>query len=107
MVFYFSEKLLYINVITFRNINEISKKLEEQKNRALTAIDLFTPNGEALRAKLRDYCERLIIDDPINYVQKTEELLWRKAFYDIVSSAKKLKKVFILFCIDVFYTKTI
>lgn len=71
--------------------------MEEQKSRALTAIDLFTPTGEALRAKLRDYCERLIIDDPVNYVQKTDELLWRKAFYDIVSAAKKLRKVLFIF----------
>ncbi|XP_014218469.1 protein SMG5 [Copidosoma floridanum] len=76
----------------YRNITEIAKKLEEQKSRALTVIDVFTPSGEALRSKLRDYCERLIIDDPVNHVQKTEELLWRRGFYDIVSIAKKLRK---------------
>ena len=54
---------------------------------------MFTPTQEELRSKLRHYCEKLIIVDPINHVQKTEGLLWRKAFYDIVSLAKKLRKV--------------
>ncbi|XP_001599646.2 protein SMG5 isoform X1 [Nasonia vitripennis] len=76
----------------YKNITEIAKKLEEHKNRALTTIDIFTPTGEALRSKLKDYCERLIINDPVNHVQKTEELLWRRCCYDIVSAAKKLRK---------------
>ena len=75
-----------------RNINEIAKKLEEQKGHALTVVDIFTTSGEALRSKLRDYCGRIIVDDPINH-QKTDELLWRRGFYDVVSTAKKLRKV--------------
>jgi protein SMG5 len=68
--------------------------LEEQKNHALTIIDVFTPIGEIFRTKLRDYCKTLIIDDPINNVEKIEELLWRRGFYDIVATAKKLRKVY-------------
>ncbi|KAJ8673498.1 hypothetical protein QAD02_004760 [Eretmocerus hayati] len=76
----------------YRSITEIAKKLEDQKSRVLTPIDLYTPTSEALRSKLRDYCERLIVDDPANHVQKIEELLWRRGFYDVVSAAKKLRK---------------
>lgn len=43
--------------------------------------------------KLKDYCERLILKDPVGNARKTEELLWRKAFYDVVYTAKKLRKV--------------
>lgn len=43
--------------------------------------------------KLKDYCVRLITKDPIEYARKIEELLWRKAFYDIVYVSKKLRKV--------------
>lgn len=43
--------------------------------------------------KLKDYCVRLIIKDPVEYARKIEELLWRKAFYDIVYASKKLRKV--------------
>ncbi|XP_011704347.1 PREDICTED: uncharacterized protein LOC105459788, partial [Wasmannia auropunctata] len=30
--------------------------------------------------------------DPVGNVHKIEELLWRKAFYDVVYTAKKLRK---------------
>lgn len=44
--------------------------------------------------KLKDYCERLILKDPVGNTRgKTEELVWRKAFYDVVYTAKKLRKV--------------
>lgn len=54
--------------------------------------DLFTPNLIVQRKKLCDYCERLIFSDPVLYGRKGEELLWRKGFYDVVSTAKKLRK---------------
>lgn len=71
----------------------MAKKLEEQKNHALTVMDIFTPAGEALRIKLRDNCEKLVTVDPIHHVQKVEEILWRRGFYDVVNVAKKLQKV--------------
>ncbi|XP_072747458.1 nonsense-mediated mRNA decay factor SMG5 [Anoplolepis gracilipes] len=75
-----------------KSVTEIVKKLDEQKNRALTVSDIFVPSGEVLRVKLKDYCERLILKDPVGNVHKIEELLWRKAFYDVVYVAKKLRK---------------
>ncbi|CAK9804490.1 Nonsense-mediated mRNA decay factor SMG5 [Anthophora plagiata] len=75
-----------------KGITDIAKRLDEQKSRALTITDLFTPSGETLRVKLKDYCVRLITKDPVGYARKTEELLWRKAFYDIVYVSKKLRK---------------
>lgn len=80
-----------------RGITDIAKRLDEQKSRALTITDLFTPSGETLRGKLKDYCVRLITKDPVGYARKTEELLWRKAFYDIVYASKKLRKVLVLY----------
>ncbi|XP_076767020.1 smg5 nonsense mediated mRNA decay factor isoform X1 [Xylocopa sonorina] len=75
-----------------KGITDIAKRLDEQKSRALVITDLFTPSGETLRVKLKDYCVRLITKDPVGYARKTEELLWRKAFYDIVYALKKLRK---------------
>lgn len=49
------------------------------------------PNLQIQRNKLRDYCERLIFSEPALYGRKTEELLWRKCYYDVISQAKKLK----------------
>ncbi|XP_043276793.1 protein SMG5 [Venturia canescens] len=76
----------------YRVITDISKKLDVQKSCALNVTDIFTPSGEVLRAKLKDYCERLIFKDPVSNACKTEELLWRKGFYDAVSACKKLRK---------------
>ncbi|XP_011175572.1 protein SMG5 [Solenopsis invicta] len=75
-----------------KSVTEIVKKLDEQKNRALTVNDIFVPSGKIQRMKLKDYCERLILKDPVGNVHKTEELLWRKAFYDVVYTAKKIRK---------------
>ncbi|KAG5310243.1 SMG5 protein, partial [Acromyrmex insinuator] len=75
-----------------KSVTEIVKKLDEQKNRALTVSDIFFSSGKIQRMKLKDYCERLILKDPIGNVHKIEELLWRKAFYDVVYTAKKLRK---------------
>lgn len=76
----------------YRSISDIAKRLDEQKSHALTVTDIFTPTGETLRTKLRDYCERLIFKDPVSHIRKTEELLWRRGFYDVVSLAKKIRK---------------
>jgi protein SMG5 len=43
--------------------------------------------------KLREYCERLIFSDPVGHGRKGEELLWRKGYYDVVTTAKRLRKV--------------
>ncbi|XP_057339106.1 nonsense-mediated mRNA decay factor SMG5 [Microplitis mediator] len=76
----------------YRGVTDVAKRLDDQKASALTIKDIFTPSGEILRGKLKDYCERLIFNDPIGHARKIEELLWRRAFYDVVSTAKKLRK---------------
>ncbi|KAG8035836.1 hypothetical protein G9C98_001492 [Cotesia typhae] len=76
----------------YRGVTDVAKRLDEQKASALTIKDIFTPSSEILRGKLKDYCERLIFNDPIGHARKIEELLWRRAFYDVVSTAKKLRK---------------
>lgn len=54
--------------------------------------DLFTPNLQIQRKKFCDYCERLIFSETVLYGRKVEEFLWRKGYYDVISTAKKLKK---------------
>lgn len=76
-----------------RSITEIIKKLDEQKNHAQKVSDIFVSSGYILRTRLKDYCEKLILKDPVGNVHKTEELLWRKAFYEAVHAAKRLRKV--------------
>lgn len=56
-------------------------------------IDLFSTNLEVQRQKLRDNCEKLLFLDPVNYGKKSLELLWRKVYYETISTAKKLREI--------------
>lgn len=66
--------------------------MDDARGCAQKVGDLFTPILKVQRKKFREYCERLIFSDPILYGRKAEELLWRKSYYDVVASAKRLKK---------------
>lgn len=76
----------------YRAISDVSRHLDDCRGRAQTSSDLFTPSVETQRVKLREYCERLIFSDPVGYGRKGEELLWRKGYYDVVTTAKRLRK---------------
>ncbi|CAH0559256.1 unnamed protein product [Brassicogethes aeneus] len=76
----------------YRSISEQAKRLDDARSCARNIGELFSPALCLQRRKFCDYCERLIFSDPVLYGKKSEELLWRKSFYDVVSSAKKLKK---------------
>lgn len=78
--------------MTFRSISEQVRRLDDARSCARNVGDLFTLSLEVQRSKFRDYCERLIFSDPILYGRKAEELLWRKGFYEVISTAKRLKK---------------
>lgn len=78
--------------MSFRSISEQVRRLDDARSCARYVEDLFTLSLEVQRSKFRDYCERLIFSDPILYGRKGEELLWRKGFYDVISTAKRLKK---------------
>ncbi|KAJ8926661.1 hypothetical protein NQ314_020964 [Rhamnusium bicolor] len=76
----------------YRTISEQAKRLDDARSCARNIGDLFTPNLQIQRRKFCEYCERLIFSDPVLYGRKGEELLWRKGYYDVVSTAKKIKK---------------
>lgn len=76
----------------YRTISEHAKRLDDARSCIRTVPDLFTPVLKAQRRKFCDYCERLIFSDPVLYGRKLEELLWRKGFYEVVSTAKSIKK---------------
>ncbi|KAG5874256.1 hypothetical protein JTB14_026478 [Gonioctena quinquepunctata] len=76
----------------YRSISEQAKRLDDARSCARSIGDLFTPNLQVQRKKFCEYCERLIFSEVTLYGRKGEELLWRKGYYDVVSTAKKLKK---------------
>ncbi|KAG8223141.1 hypothetical protein J437_LFUL000563, partial [Ladona fulva] len=76
----------------YRTISEAVRYLDDQQGKAKTCTDLFLPHMENQRARLREYCERLIFSDPVGYGRKGEELLWRKGYYEALTAAKRLRK---------------
>lgn len=73
-------------------MNDVARRIAELTSNSRNIADLFSTNVEIQRQKLRDNCEKLLFLDPINYGKKTLELLWRKVYYDAISSAKKLRE---------------
>ena len=43
--------------------------------------------------RLKDYCERLMFLNPIEFGRKAEEVLWRKVFYQIIHMLKHKKRI--------------
>lgn len=76
-----------------RSINEVSHFLDDQRGRSSSCKDLFTVTVDIQRIKLKNYCERMMIADPLCYGRKAEDILWRKIYYDVYSTAKILRKV--------------
>jgi len=76
-----------------RSITEVSHFLDDQRGRSLSCKDLFTVNVDTQRIKLKNYCERMMIADPLCYGRKAEDILWRKIYHDVYSTAKILRKV--------------
>ncbi|CAH1796318.1 unnamed protein product [Owenia fusiformis] len=72
-------------VDTIKRLDDITKQKKSYK-------EIFSADAIGLRGKLRDYCERLMFYDPVEYGRKAEELLWRKVFYDIIQLMKQNKK---------------
>ena len=54
--------------------------------------------------RVRDVCEHIMMSGESEIARKTEEYLWRKAFYDIIQKLKLDKKV-IIFLIIRFFLK--
>ncbi|XP_024081492.1 protein SMG5 isoform X1 [Cimex lectularius] len=76
----------------YRAISDVVRHLDDQRARVEHVSDLFSENIEAQRIKLRDYCDKLMFTDPVGYGKKAEDLLWRKVFYEIVGTVKRLNK---------------
>lgn len=82
------QNLLYI--LFYRSVTEVARQLDDERSQAQVVCDLFLPTLVTKQCKLKDYCERLIFAQPLLYGRRVEELLWRKAFYDVVNAAKKI-----------------
>ncbi|GLV31698.1 Smg5 nonsense mediated mRNA decay factor [Carabus blaptoides fortunei] len=75
-----------------RSISDNARRLDDARGCAHSISDLFESSLLVQRSRLRENCERLIFLDPILYGRKGEELLWRKVYYDVVSTSKRVKQ---------------
>lgn len=87
---YININVCYVNNCSY--VNDVARRVGEMTTASRSITDLFSTNLEVQRQKLRDNCEKLLFLDPINYGKKSLELLWRKVYYDTVSTAKKLRE---------------
>lgn len=76
----------------YRGVADAAHKLEERMHNAAAPKDLLGPEMTELRGKLKDYCERLMFAAPLDYGRKAEELMWRKAYYELVQHCKVYRK---------------
>lgn len=77
--------------ILFRYISEAARRVDEGSAHSKSIVDLFSSSLEVHRQKLRENCEKLIFADPLLYGRKAQELLWRKGYYEVVSTAKRIR----------------
>lgn len=79
--------------VSFSSASLLIKQLDGLISRAKVCRDLFTTEAIELRNQLCMLCAKSIIADPLQCRKKAEELLWKKCYYDVISSAKILSKV--------------
>ncbi|KAK3601212.1 hypothetical protein CHS0354_004412 [Potamilus streckersoni] len=76
----------------YRAAVEAIRRLSESLKQKKAYRDVFLQEAVGLRNKLKEYCERLMFYNPIEYGRMAEEVLWRKVFYDIIQLVKKNRK---------------
>ncbi|XP_049270388.1 nonsense-mediated mRNA decay factor SMG5 isoform X1 [Rhipicephalus sanguineus] len=75
----------------YRSASEAARRLEEWLRGASSFGAFFAQEVTHLRARLKDYCERLLFTAPLEYGRQAEELTWRKVYYDVVQHYKATK----------------
>lgn len=64
------------------------KQLDSAVVKAKACRDLFTPEVIELRSQLSYLCVKSMGADPLQCRRRAEELLWKKCYYDVITSAK-------------------
>ncbi|KAH8033826.1 hypothetical protein HPB51_016545 [Rhipicephalus microplus] len=70
---------------------EAARRLEEWLRDASSFTACFDQEVTHLRARLKDYCERLLFTAPLEYGHQAVELTWHKVYYDVVQHYKATK----------------
>lgn len=73
-------------------MSQIVKSLEEQRSKSSSITALFGDNSTALRKKLVGLIESILLEEFESIGKKTRDILWRKVYYDPISTSKKILK---------------
>jgi len=76
----------------YRHVQQISQRLDLQLQQANDWKEWFDVETLQLRQRIRDVCEHILLSGEHDIARKTEEYLWRKAFYDIIQKLKSDRK---------------
>ncbi|GFU67007.1 protein SMG5 [Trichonephila clavipes] len=93
-----SKEMKFVNDASrrlYRGATEAARKLETRLGQGSSLTELFSSEVTELRMRLKDYCERLIFADPVEYGKKAEDLLWRKVYYDFFWRCKQNRRKFL------------
>lgn len=79
-------------LLSYRNVYQIVKSLDEHKTKCSTVSSLFSDDLSNLRRKLVILTESILLDDFESIGRKTRDILWRKVYYDPISTSKRIWK---------------
>ncbi|KAL7040285.1 hypothetical protein ACKWTF_000340 [Chironomus riparius] len=78
--------------IKTKSVSQLVKSLDDQRSKSTSITSLFSENTTVLRKKLVVLIESILLEDFENIGRKTRDILWRKVYYDPISTSKKLWK---------------
>ncbi|XP_071845720.1 nonsense-mediated mRNA decay factor SMG5-like isoform X1 [Apostichopus japonicus] len=76
----------------YRAAQDLNTKFENVMRQKQSHKVVFEKDVIEMRNKLKEYSEKLIFLNPVDFGRKAEELLWWKVFYSVISAVKKSKK---------------
>ncbi|KAL7637266.1 UNVERIFIED_CONTAM: hypothetical protein RMT77_011978 [Armadillidium vulgare] len=76
-----------------KHVSENVHKVDNIISSARSTTSLFNIQAINARIRLRDVCERAILSGSSSTIsQRIDEILWRKVYYDPLSTAKKIRQ---------------
>ncbi|XP_065059795.1 nonsense-mediated mRNA decay factor SMG5-like isoform X2 [Rhopilema esculentum] len=76
----------------YRYAQQLVQRLDMQLQNATEWKEFFESETILTRQKLKDVCEQMLFNGTVDLARRIEDVLWRKAFYDIIQKLRQDKK---------------